>query len=234
VRAVRFRRWFLPASMITLGVGAVAFLGILELDDEILGWPEAPPSEASSDVADPVDAVATAVEPRRARPERPGRALAPRPAPLKERPPPPHVRETPQVVSASGYLTQLARAKTHLERLAIVDGLAATLPDERAAEVLTGLVDSVLPGTFHESEDLRLLTLARLGDLSAVGAEQTLVARLDPEQPRPQRVMAIEMLASRAASRPDEVRAGLEAIARGDHDLIVQEKARWALQRQVN
>jgi hypothetical protein len=120
----------------------------------------------------------------------------------------------------------LARAATLEERLLIVDGVASRLPQDQAALVLEGLLDSELPGTHYDAETLRLAVLARLGTVPGSRAERALARRLDPMEPRPMRVLALEAL----AARPQVDRAILLDVARGDHDSVVLEKARWALQ----
>lgn len=90
---------------------------------------------------------------------------------------------------------------------------------------LEGLLDGVLPGRFAEAEQLRLGVLARLGRYDDPRVEQALVRRLETDLPRPQRLLALELL----AARPNVGRTEIATIAASDHDLVVQKKAAWAL-----
>ena len=109
----------------------------------------------------------------------------------------------------------------------MVDRWARELAPDAAAEALAGLLEGALPGTAYEVGALRLKILGTLGRVPSRQVDATLAGRLDPERPRPQRLLAIELIAGRP--RPD--RGQLEAIALRDPDRVVQERARWALGR---
>jgi hypothetical protein len=227
-RLVRIRRWILPASGVTVAMGALCFLLALELEQD-----QADPIHMGAALVPPVHKPAPAAAPPTA--TRP----SPRPGPARRRPPAPAVelpaiapsrtptRETPQVLAASPCLSQLARCATLLERLDRLDDLLDRLPDDRAVALLEGLLDSQLPGDHYEAETLRLRVLVRLGTLPGPRADAVLVERLDPERPRPERLVALEML----AGRPGVGAGALTALAQDDHDQVVMDEARRALQR---
>ncbi len=133
----------------------------------------------------------------------------------------------PKPGSVGSLLVTLGRARGANERVQIVAETLARSKPEEALAIEESLLRSELPGTPDEREVLRLFLIARLGEAPGPRAEEILVARLDGCVPRPERLMAIEAL----AARPDSARGGIEAIARGDHDGVVQDKARWALAR---
>ena len=103
------------------------------------------------------------------------------------------------------------------------------LPPDEAARVLEGLLESQLPGNFYESTNLRLAALGELGVLESPRAEAALVGRLRVDVPRPERMIALELLANKPAGAGT---SEMQAIAYNDHDRRVQSKARWALARQ--
>ena len=137
----------------------------------------------------------------------------------------PWVRETTDTLAASRVLRDLAAAKDLYARLRLLDEVVAKLPAERQGVVLKGLLESQLPGDFYDAENLRLAVMARLGDTPGWDSGQVLTARLAPDRPRPERLLAIELL----AGRPEVGTPELEAIVRDDHDGVVQSRARWAL-----
>ncbi|MBX3466035.1 MAG: hypothetical protein KF878_03925 [Planctomycetes bacterium] len=136
------------------------------------------------------------------------------------------MRETPDVLRASRELTALAQAPDLLHRLRLLDALVAGLPPDEAVRVLGGLLDSELPGDFFEAESLRLALLGKVADHRGGQADGILLERLAPARPRPERLAAVDALRARDAARDT-----LASIAAGDHDVVVQQRARWALQR---
>jgi hypothetical protein len=230
----RIGRWILPATAVTGALVAILSLAANELlSDGVERRPHST-SAAPAPVKPTETPRVAAVE---AAPHQ-ATLLAPPPStsgPIESRPivlpqpvaKKPKVKETAQVLSATGTLGELARMATLQERLRAIDGLKDRLPNDQAVSTLEGLLDSNLPGDFYEAETLRLYLIARLGELPGPHADAALIARTDPEKPRPQRLVAIEML----AGRPDAGRSEIELIARNDHDLVVQDKARWALAR---
>jgi hypothetical protein len=226
------RRLILPGACGAIGLVAVALLAWNELRDEpaparevVVLAPETPAPAPQGKIELVAAPVAPAPVVERARPATgvAGRALVLPPL----QPGAAKVKETPEVLGASDQIVALARAATLADRLRIVDHLAATLDSDAAVSTFSGLLDSELPGDFYEAESLRLCVLARLGEVPGARADAVLVSRLNAERPRPERLVALEML----AARPDAGRNDIEAVARDDHDSVVQEKARWALAR---
>lgn len=227
-RAARVGRWIVPGAGLTMAAAGVVFLAA----QEVLGDPE-PGAPPRAPVALTTQAAGQAPRPR-ATP-----APAPRPAPPSRHAPAgvpavaieprPVLRETAASLRATPHLVRLAQAPGLLERIAIVDELATTLPVDAAAAAFEGLLDSELPGDFYEAESLRLAVLARLGALPGPGPCATLTRRLDAERPRPERLLAVELL----AVRPDAAlgHGQLASLAAHDHDEVVQERAQWALKR---
>lgn len=234
--SVRVSRWIVPATGVTLALAGVAFLMIGELVPD----PEAAVAAARSDAPAPPDRRPTARPAPAQRPIAPVVAdarPAPAPAPAARRPKAqplpalvagrPPVRETRAVLRASPAVATLAQAPNLVERLQRLEELLQALSPEQAVTTLRGLLDSELPGDFYEAETLRLRVLARLGEVPGAAADELLIACLDAERPRPQRLLALEVLSGRDSAGRGE----LEGIARHDHDAVVQEKARWALTR---
>lgn len=243
---MRLGRWVVPGAGLTLAVAAILFLLVGEAVSEDHG-PGQPVRAATTPTASGAPSrrapIVGALLPPSQQPvaqqpvaQQPRAKRTPTPAPARTRaqadPRRPAVKETPAVLQASSHLVTLAQAQSLDERLRYMERLIADLSasgsTDQAVRVLEGLVDSELPGDLYESETLREFMLARLGDLPGPRVEAALAARLDPERPRPQRLVAIEMLASRG---PYAARGELTAIASHDHDVVVQEKARRALQR---
>ncbi|MDC3379397.1 hypothetical protein OAX78_03850 [Planctomycetota bacterium] len=182
-----------------------------------------PPGD--SNAAGAADA-ADAADPAAAQPSRaPLRDLGPRRPAFQPQSGRPRVLETPETQRAQRYINELARLQTLQERLDKLDEWVATLPEQTAIDAIAGLLDSELPGDFYESENLRLGVMGRLNALRDPKANTVLVARLDPELPRPQRLLAIEML----AARDNAGRSEITGIAQQDHDAVVQAKAKWAV-----
>src|SRR5690606_10687337 len=239
MRPIRLRRWIVPGTVLSLALAAVGFLAVGELGDGAT-----PPSASGAAVAAvaPSRRSATGDEgweapvreaPRERRPtarppvqQRPRRAAQSSRAP--QRPLPTRPGESPRVLEAGPLMPALAREATLRRRLELLDEWLLRPPEERAVRMLDGLLSSHLPGSFYEAESLRLAIVDRVADYSSAAAREVLVARLDPERPRPERMLAIEKL----AARKDTLSADLERIAARDHDSVVQQKARWALSRQ--
>jgi hypothetical protein len=136
-------------------------------------------------------------------------------------------RETPESLRATPYVVQMARAGNLSARLRVLDEIAMR-PSDQAADAFIGLLDCEVPGgTVYETESIRLAVLGHLGKLSGPRADAAILERIAAGYPRPQRLLAIELL----AARPNPPRAELETLARDDGDAMVQEKARWALAR---
>lgn len=226
-------KWVVPATVVSMAVAAIVFLGVLELSG---------PAERGSGSVDV--ASVEPVVPRAARRARraPVEAPPPRSAPAAPRVPRQAPRaaapvaqrraqpgaakaESKRAAEAATLLVMLARAEDLGARLRVLDRHLAKLSPERALVELEGLLDSVLPGRFAEAEQLRLGILSRLGRYDDPRAEAALVRRLDAELPRPQRLLALELL----AARPHVGRASIGAIAAQDDDAVVRKKAAWAL-----
>jgi len=222
VSRARLARWVVPGAALTIAVAGLAFLVVADAAPAAR-WRSATPLEA------PAGARAARAEsgpaagrvrrplPRPAAPAAPARPRRAAPAPA---------RETARVLAATPELARLARAPDLAARLAIVDEIVAARGDG-AAPTLEGLLDSELPGSLYEVENLRLALLARLGEIPGPESRAVLVARLDAERPRPQRLIALELLAGRGEGSCPAV----ESIARRDHDTLVREKARAVLAR---
>lgn len=230
MNASRFRAWLIPATGLSLALMAVGLLVASEIIDGELENPSLAPLNTASAAPAPA-------QPRKS-------SLVARPAPVvipaqeatvadlgagrrlinpgKKRP---KLKDTKNVRAASWHLVKLARAKDLRTRLRLVKEFVVKLPEDRAVALLSGLLDAQLPGSFYEAENLRLGVLARIGKYPGPTASAALVARLDPEQPRPQRLIALELLAPRSHAG----RAEITNIARSDHDPVVKKKAQWLL-----
>jgi hypothetical protein len=224
-----FKRWLLPAAFLPVALGAVGFLAVTSLvDEEPEGLlvqreqrsvqPTAPEWDETLSV-DVVHAPPTRHVSARARRD-PARTSRPQ-APRRSSQPTPHTGQ------AVGLVIQLARAPSLEARLGLLDRAVEGLNDDQAAAVLVGLLDSQVPGDYREAQALRLRALAKLGRLSGMRAEAQLIETTRPETPRPERLMALELLAARMPAGESEI----QAIASADHDRVVRDKARWALQR---
>jgi hypothetical protein len=226
-------RWIVPATVVSLAVSAIVFLGAVELTAEDEGWAPPRPELAAAAPAQPqapakaqprVDEPAT---PRRAQaPAKPlqrGQAAVTQPASWRR--PQPVAARGESAAQAATLSVRLARCYDLGSRLRLLDRHFAKLPKERAVQELEGLLDGVLPGRFAEAEQLRLSVLARLGRYDDSRVELALVRRLETDLPRPQRLLALELL----AARPNIGRTEMATIAASDHDLVVQKKAAWAL-----
>jgi hypothetical protein len=222
------RRWLLPATSATLALGAlVAFFA-----SELLSQPGREragllPTAVVSAPAKPAEARIEAIPATAslwtAPPGPSGRPVVVPPiAPAAAR-----GHETRESLGATAVLAELGAAKNLPERLHVIDDVKQRLTPDGAALLFIELLDATLPGNQYESGTLRLYVLGRLGETPGQLADAALVARIDPVIPRPERLVACEML----AGRPGVGRAQLEVIARDDHDTVVQERARWALAR---
>ncbi|MCW8141291.1 MAG: hypothetical protein KIT58_20505, partial [Planctomycetota bacterium] len=136
-------------------------------------------------------------------------------------------RPTPAARRGAIYLGRVVRAPDQRARLDEVTAISRELDPRDAADALSGLLDSELPGDFYEAQALRLGVLAALGRLPAHDARDALARRLTCEWPRQERLMAIELMAARADARRDD----LAALAEHEPDAQVRDKARWALAR---
>jgi hypothetical protein len=155
-------------------------------------------------------------------PEQPARAsLAPSPAAAVAK------ADAGRGRDGEAFEARLARMWSLQERFEAIAALRERLSDQEAAATYARLLDAELPGTFYEAETLRIYLLGRIAEIPGANADAALIARIDPEKPRPQRLIAVEAL----AARPAVGRVELEVVARNDHDTVVQERARWALAR---
>lgn len=240
----RIGRWVVPGAALSLAFAAIGSLIAWELADGGAPAPRTPllasaqldPRPRAAQRSSPPPPARQAARPTSpAAPRRPGPRGEPAPAPSTFVPPPPAaierrvspVRETPAGRRATPHLARLVKADSLRARLDIVQGLAQELEPALAADALTGLLDCELPGEFYEAQTLRLGLLAALGGLPAAQARDALAERLAVTWPRQERIMAIEMLATRSDARRDD----LLALAERDPDTHVRAKARWALQR---
>lgn len=241
MRSVNLRtvgRWIIPATVVSLAVAAIVFLGAVELTADhdgglaevprpSLEQPEgkkAPAKAVRTEVAAPGKRRQPVVAPPLAQTGR-QRAAVSQPASWR-RPQPGAARsESKATTEAATLNVRLARLKDLGSRLRLLDSHLAKLTGDRAILELEGLLDGVLPGRFAEAEQLRLGVLARLGRFDDPRVEYALIRRLEVDLPRPQRLLALELL----ASRPNIGRAEMATIAASDLDLVVQKKAAWAL-----
>ncbi|MBL4844076.1 MAG: hypothetical protein JKY65_01005 [Planctomycetes bacterium] len=228
-KIVTVGKWILPATVLSLAVAAIVFLGAVELADEF------EPSEVASVAPSEAETAPS---------ERSAPVSAPKVAPLS--PPPTMARQTAAITQpvswrrpqpgaarqetaaagqAATLVVLLARAKDLGARLRLLDSRLGKLPANRAILELEGLLDGVLPGKFAQAEQLRLGVLARLGRYDDPRVEEILIRRLETDLPRPQRLLALELL----AARPQAGRGMIASIANNDHDSVVQKKAAWAL-----
>lgn len=232
-------RWIVPVTGVGLAVGGLGLLFAGEFLDASPRSAEVSPSEVSPSEPSPSQRSGFGAQEEVALTPLPGsgptdpRVVAlPGQAPV-ELPEPaaaaPAVRESQEAFSAQRVLGQLVEVPGLPGRIDRLEEEVRRLPPARAAEVLCGLLDSQLPGDHYESETLRLNVLARLGSMAATQprAEAALCERLAPGCPRPERLVALEMI----ARVPGAGRARLVEIAAGDPDPFVQDKARRALER---
>jgi hypothetical protein len=243
MRPRKIGRLLVPATVVTLAVAGAVLLVASESVDRSLPANAPPPSGLASRTPPPARASAKIDAPRSvaapvslappaASQPLPVVAATPSAAPgtlsLASEKPLARPRETPESLRATPYVVQLARATNLQQRLRVLDEIA-TRPTEQAAEAFIGLMDCEVPGgTVYEIESVRLAVLGHLGKLSSLPrAHAALVERMGPGFPRPQRLLAIELL----AGGPSPPLPELETVAREDADVVVQEKARWALAR---
>lgn len=217
-------RWMLPAAGATMGAAALAVLLAGEaLEPSTSPTRGAPPAATRPPAA---SAPAPAIEPVLV--ATPAPASPPLRVPDVPRAPQDPARrpvESPALLGVMGELNALTRQPDLPARLAWLDARLAALSPAGAARLLGGLVDAPLPGDGYEAESLRLAALARLGGLPGPEVDAILIARLDPERPRPERMVTLELL----SARRDVGTRELEQLARADHDPVVREKALWAL-----
>lgn len=228
MRTTLIKRWLLPASFIPLAVGGLAFLA-LDSDSENSSV-ERRPALLQTATTPPQAEARGPSRPRSSRSSRPRlvRRVAKRELPrVKAHTPVP--KATVRTTRANHLVTVLARCETLSKRLHSLQRYCDNLPSEQAAQVLEGLLESQLPGNFYESTNLRLAVLGELGVLESPRAEAALVGRLREDVPRPERLIALELLANKP---PGAGTSEIQAIAYNDHDQKVQSKARWALARQ--
>ncbi len=226
MRTTLLKRWLLPASFLPLAVGAIVFLALdLEMsDDETEAFLRPVNVEVKAPAANAP--VAQRVASRRARPSVVRQLKRSELPKVKAHAP---VPKTIRTNRANHLVTVLARSETLTKRLHALQRYCDRLSPEQAAEVLEGLLDSPMPGDFYESTNLRLAVLGELGVLDSPRAEAALVGRLRAEVPRPERLIALELLANKTLGAGT---SEIQAIAYNDHDQKVRSKARWALARQ--
>lgn len=220
----RFQRWLLPATGLSLGVAAISVLLCEEALQREIARPtragaakqpplqRAPSTTSTPPVASAFRAPLGDVDPVALIPEAGGGLAALRAAQSTQ-------------VGTGGELAALKAAPDLATRVAWIDGRTARLTRDEAGRLLSRLADSALPGDAYEATALRLAVIARLGSFPGVEADASIVRRLDPERPRPERMVALELL----ARRPDLAGDELRRLAQHDHDLVVRDKARWAL-----
>ncbi|RMG08215.1 MAG: hypothetical protein D6731_22275, partial [Planctomycetota bacterium] len=121
----------------------------------------------------------------------------------------------------------LAAAPDLAERLKRLDAALAHRTSGARLRLLEALLDAPLPGDAYEAGELRLALLARIGRLPGERATAALARRLRPEAPRPERLLALELLAARGAATGGR----LVAMATSDHDRVVRARARSVLAR---
>jgi hypothetical protein len=129
--------------------------------------------------------------------------------------------------SPDAWRRELARGGTLLDKLAIVDELSARCSNDELAPVLVALLGGEIPGPPQEAQSLRLALLSRLGRLTGAVPDEAIAQRIGSGFPRPERLLALELV----AGRPGLARADVEAIARDEGDVAVRDKARWVLAR---
>ena len=214
----RLSRIGLPAVGVTCALGGLVFLALLEVA------PVEPRTEVQQ-AAQPQGAHARpAIAPgassfaARATP-----TLVSRPFSVTPKTDTPRLRK---IRAAQGLAGELHRTKGLAQRLAHLDKRIATFSPRPALTVLDGLLHTPLFGTKYEVQTLRLAILGRIGRLALPEADAVLVTYLGGEIPRPERLVAIELMAGRQGGRDE-----LTLLAQRDHDPRVQERARWALAR---
>ncbi len=229
MRPVRVSRWLLPGTALSLalaGLGGLIGLEVQGQFDEGSGplagsasHPLDPGADGVTLEEAPALAKHTAKDPRAGksnrstwRPDARTRARRERPCPARS-----HDVGAPQ---ASPLVLKLWRAP-YVEQARILDEFIAKRP-RQASRTLRDLLAQDLPGNRYEADTLRLAILARVGRLDDQVAERTLLDHIAPEKPRPQRLLALGLIAARPHFRPLD----LDAIARNDHDAVVQAKAR--------
>jgi hypothetical protein len=219
------RRWVLPVAGVTMGLAAIALLVVQPTDPAPRGRSGRPigwtlPAMPAVAVSSP-----SAATPQRLETPRAGaapRALAPNPQLAETLP------GAPVALAAStDSLREIESATDLLARLRIVDRLMLEQPPDDVAALIEKLMDHP-PGRSDEARALRIALLGRLGVLPAGGrADQRLCQALEPDQPRPERLSAIEALVH-GGFHPLG-RSSLQKIADSDPDGDVRKKAQWAL-----
>ncbi|HBP20554.1 MAG TPA: hypothetical protein DEA08_22535 [Planctomycetes bacterium] len=220
MKVVTFRRWLLPASGLSLALAGVVYLCALEVSE----WPAADPGaaqgsptlaclDAGAGPGGPQGPAAARARGARIRVAAPGSGAG-RAAGAHTDP------------AQGDLLTQLRHGADLADRLVILDDHLRSVSFDQALDDLERLVEAGLPGGFSEAEQLRLAVISRLGRLDDPRVERALVDRIQPRIPRPQRLLALELLAPRYAAR-----GAIHAVAEHDADPVVREKARWALRK---
>lgn len=244
-RPRRVRRWLTSTALLCVAFTAVTSLVEGELERDLGRKARAPNHVPVPVVADagPRAPRAPAAPAPSSAPQRPGaRAPAqptiPPPGPARHDAPVARTVAAPQsdfvampgprTSLAGGALSDLARLRTLGARLAAVDKLAAGDPAQ-AAETLAPLLDGELPGVDgYEVEQLRLKIMSAVGRLSGPVADRALLARLDPQRPRTERLLALSLLTKRSEAL-SLGRVDLERMAQGDADVVVKRAATRAL-----
>jgi len=224
VKVVSLRRWLLPASGLSLALAGVVYLGALELSDAPFSDPAGSQGSAALAQAEGLGSPSGDSAQRRAAAtaSRRGRVRLAAPG----GPAGPQVQDPFAEPAQEDLLTQLVHGADLADRLVILDDHLRRSSLEQALDDLAGLVEASLPGSFSEAEQLRLAVISRLGRLDDPRVERALVDRIQPRTPRPQRLLALELLAPRYAAR-----GAIHAVAEHDSDPVVREKARWALRK---
>ena len=227
MKVVTLRRWLLPASGISLALAGVVYLVALELSDLPLGGGPAPRGNPTLSYLDVEGQPAAEARAGEAGPRAEGvRLLAPQPRRAALGPRRGQGAPAGSELGRGDLLTQLRQGADLADRLLILDEHLRGVSLEQALDDLERLVEAGLPGKFAEAEQLRLAVISRLGRLDDPRVERALVDRIQPRIPRPQRLLALELLAPRYAAR-----GAIHAVAEHDMDPVVREKARWALRK---
>ena len=209
------RRWAFPAAGILL---ALSGLGLIV----------AAPDEAAPRLRhEPVAVVAWA--PRSAAEPLPGTVGTLAPPRFAPRAPEPARPATPVVPCAPGSSIEreIESAPDLVARLAIIDRLMQSELPGTVVPLIKNLLERT-PGNVDEVRPFRVALLGRLGAFPRnAEADERLVAALEPDRPRFERLIAIDALV-RGGLHPLG-RPYLQRIADSDHDLEVRRRAQWAL-----
>ncbi|MCO5170490.1 MAG: hypothetical protein M9894_29490 [Planctomycetes bacterium] len=128
-------------------------------------------------------------------------------------------------------LEQAVRREPDLgRRLAALDEVTRSLPADRAIALLERLLDRPCGASGDELRSFRMGALGRLGAHREHPAAERRLLRVaaDAQAPRPERLMALEAL-RREGGVLHSARPALERVASSDPDVIVRQRASWAL-----